>query len=108
MKVVTSSSSDNSSSSSSESDSDEIFDPGHSKVFDKKKKVPGHIVKYIEKYATKGITRKNRQSMSDCWPIPSSKKLKGLETDRFYKKYFLKGKKWNAKLERGKINTQLP
>jgi hypothetical protein len=107
MKVVTSSSSDNSSSSSSESDSDEIFDPGHSKVFDKKKKVPGHIVKYIEKYATKGITRKNRQSMSDCWPIPSSKKLKGLETDRFYKKYFLKGKKWNAKLERGKINTQL-
>jgi hypothetical protein len=66
MKVVTSSSSDNSSSSSSESDSGEIFDPGHSKVFDKKKKVPGHIVKYIEKYATKGITRKNRQSMSDC------------------------------------------
>ena len=109
MKVVISSSSDNSSSSSSASDSDdnEIFDPGHSKVFDKKKKVPGHIVNYIEKYATKGITKKNRQSMSDCWPIPSSKKLKGLETDKFYKKYLLKGKKWNAKLERGKINTQL-
>ena len=44
MKVVTSSSSDNSSSSNSESsedsDSDDnaIFDPGHSKVFDKKKR----------------------------------------------------------------------
>ena len=53
MKVVTSSSSDNSSESSEDSDSDnEIFHPGHSKVFDKK---------YIEKYATKGITKKNRQ-----------------------------------------------
>ena len=45
--------------------------------------------------------------MSLNWPIPSSKGLKALETDRFFKKNYFQGRKWNARLERSKINTQL-
>lgn len=104
-----SSSDDESSSSSSDSDSDhddELFDP-KSNINENKGKVPNHIVNYIEKYATKGIDKKNRQDVSSSLPVPTSNKLKGLKTDRFFKKNYFKGRKWNGKLEKNKINTQL-
>ncbi|CAG2197965.1 unnamed protein product [Mytilus edulis] len=104
----TSSSESSSSNSESESSEDnEAFDPEPSLSKDKKEKVPSHVTKYIEKYALKGISKKTRQDMSLNWPIPSSKGLKALETDRFFKKNYFQGRKWNARLERSKINTQL-
>lgn len=99
------SSDSNSSGESSDSDKGSTFNP--ESMSTSKSKVPSHIVNYIEKYATKGVTKKIRQDMSKGWPIPTSKKLKGLKTDRFFKKNFLRGKKWNSKLEKSKINTQL-
>ncbi|VDH94545.1 Hypothetical predicted protein [Mytilus galloprovincialis] len=89
------------------SEDNEAFDPEPSLSKDKKEKVPSHVTKYIEKYALKGISKKTRQDMSLNWPIPSSKGLKALETDRFFKKNYFQGRKWNARLERSKINTQL-
>ena len=70
-------------------------------------KVPKHVTKYIEKYATKGIDKKTRQEVTKNWPVPDSKFLRALEVDRFFKKNYFKGKKWNGKLESCKINNQL-
>ena len=59
------------------------------------------------KYATKGIDKKTRQEITKNWPIPDSKSLKGLEVDRFFRKNYFQGKRWNAKLDSSKINNQL-
>lgn len=65
------------------------------------------ILKFVTKYATKGINKRNRQNIAKICPIPYSKKLQGLSLDRFFKRIFFKGKKWNGKLEKNKINTQM-
>ena len=103
------SSSDSGDSSSSVSGQSEYenFKPESIVKVNQNKKVPTHIVRYVEKYATKGIDKKTRQEMTSNWLTPSSDKLKGLETDRFFRKNYFKGKKWNGKLEKTKINTQL-
>ena len=105
------SSSNSSSSSSFSSDSDstsdnENLDPKPDKPTGKVK-IPKHVTKYMVKYATKGIDKKTRQDITNNWPVPDNKSLKGLEVERFFKKNYFKGKKWNGKLESCKINNQL-
>ena len=70
-------------------------------------KVPNHIKKYIDKYAVKGLKKKVRQEVTGNWPIHSSKKLRSLSVDRFFRKHYFRGPRWNGRLEKSKINTQL-
>lgn len=104
----TSSSSESSSSSSSSSSSDSEDEENKFKpVDDVQHHIPKSIIKFVSKYASKGVNKKIRHTVSRNLPIPKSKKLRGLNLDRFFKKNFMKGKKWNGKLEKGKINTQM-
>ena len=98
------SSSNSSSNSSFSSDSDstsdnENFDPKPDKPTGKVK-IPKHVTKKIVKNATKGIDKKTRQDITNNWPVPDNKSLKGLEVERFFKKDYFKGRKY-------KINNQL-
>jgi hypothetical protein len=70
-------------------------------------KVPKHARTYIERYAIKGLRKQVRQEVTNNWYIHESKKLRALSVDRFFRKHFLKGSKWNQKLEKAKINAQL-
>jgi hypothetical protein len=70
-------------------------------------KVPKHARTYIERYAIKGLRKQVRQEVTNNWYIHESKKLRALSVDRFFRKHFFKGSKWNQKLEKAKINAQL-
>ena len=74
---------------------------------EKKSHIPTKVLKYLCKYATRGISKKTRQTIIKRWPIPTHKRLKGLNLDRLFKKGNFKNLKYNGKLEKTKVNTQL-
>jgi hypothetical protein len=109
-------SSDSSSTSKSDQDSsDNLPDTETSRPFKPKlknkkvvsTKVPKHARTYIERYAIKGLKKQVRQEVTNNWSIHESKTLRALSVDRFFRKHFFKGSKWNQKLEKAKINAQL-
>ena len=114
-KKSVSSSSESESSDQDSSDTSNLSDTETSRPFKPKlknkkvvsTKVPKHARTYIERYAIKGLKKQVRQEVTNNWSIHESKTLRALSVDRFFRKHFFKGSKWNQKLEKAKINAQL-